>query len=83
MLGLLTCSRLSAACSLVVLLISAPATAADPADDSSATAFRYQGRLQHAGKAAEGRFDLSFELFDAAQSGSSFGRVGCTGRATA
>jgi len=39
------------------------------------TAFTYQGRLQDGGLPAEGRFDLSFELFDAPSGGTSLGQV--------
>jgi hypothetical protein len=39
------------------------------------TRFTYQGRLQHDGAPAHGRFDLSFELFDALQEGRSLGRI--------
>ncbi len=57
------------ACSLI------PAAAADRSDFSLGTAFSYEGRLQQAGAPAEGRFDLSFELFDASEGGRSFGQV--------
>ncbi|MGE0639441.1 MAG: hypothetical protein AB7G12_16710 [Thermoanaerobaculia bacterium] len=42
---------------------------------SLSTAFTYQGRLEHGGRPAEGVVDFSFELFDAAEGGRSWGIV--------
>lgn len=75
MLKLSTASPLRIVGSLLLACSLAPATAEDRAGFSLGTAFNYQGRLQQEGRAAEGRFDFSFELYDAAQGGRSFGRV--------
>lgn len=62
--------------SAVLLVFTVTSAAAQsPGDFSLGTAFTYQGRLQQQGRPAEGRFDLSFELFDARDGGSSFGRI--------
>ncbi|MEO7795339.1 MAG: hypothetical protein ABIV06_11260 [Thermoanaerobaculia bacterium] len=62
-------------CSLVLAFIHSAAKAENSAEFSLGTGFNYQGRLQQAGSAAEGRFDFSFELYDAARGGRSFGRI--------
>jgi hypothetical protein len=61
---------------LLLALFPAPGVAAETEDEFAlGTAFHYQGRLQQEGRAAEGSFDLTFELFDAALAGQSLGRV--------
>jgi len=54
---------------------SSPARAGDPAEFSLGTSFTYQGRLQRHGSPAEGRFDLSFELYDTPSGGASLGQI--------
>jgi hypothetical protein len=54
---------------------SSPARAAEGAGFALGTGFTYQGRLQQDGRPAEGRFDLTFELFDDAVAGASLGRL--------
>ncbi len=75
MSGMSTLCQRATVGSLLLLSTLVPAGAEDRAGFSLGTAFNYQGRLQHDGRAAQGRFDFAFELFDAAQGGRSFGRV--------
>lgn len=73
--GISTLRQRATLASLLLLSSLVAAAADDRAGFSLATAFSYQGRLQREGRAAQGRFDFTFELFDAAQGGRSFGRV--------
>ena len=60
---------------LLLPLSAGAAGATGPEEFSLGTGFTYQGRLQQGGRAAEGVFDLSFELFDAATAGRSYGVI--------
>ncbi|MCB1009405.1 MAG: hypothetical protein KDB94_10990, partial [Acidobacteria bacterium] len=66
-------------CSLALLFASlltgSPASARERGRFSLDTAFTYQGRLEDGGRPADGRFDLTFELFDAPEGGTSIGQI--------
>ena len=53
------------------LLLALPAAYADP----QTTAFTYQGNLTSGGRLANGSFDLTFKLFDAATGGNQLGTI--------
>ena len=72
-------SRLLGAVLLILAFVGAaspsPSAAGDSSEFSLDTSFTYQGRLQRQGAPAEGVFDLSFELYDAPEGGTSFGQI--------
>ncbi len=59
----------------IVLFTLQSFSIAQTSEYSLATAFTYQGRLQHQGLPAEGVFDITFDLWDAAVEGRFLGRV--------
>jgi hypothetical protein len=64
---------------IVMLMVAAAmpqSTAAqEEAEFSLDNKFTYRGRLQHKGMPAEGRFDVTYELYDAREGGNLLGRI--------